>query len=74
MLTGTGSGWLLSCDFCSNETKIDTKEMTDALDQARRKGWRVTRSVGGTPLDRCPCCVEDAGTKQTAPLRLPSRP
>lgn len=72
MITTKRSGFLFSCDFCSTEITIKADEMPDAMTIAHNKGWRVARHPAtGKPLDKCPCCVENAATVVTGPLRFP---
>lgn len=71
MLTKNGSGFLISCDFCSSEAVLHTQEMADAIDAARRKGWSMQSGKQGGVEDRCPCCTEKAHKLRARPVRSP---
>jgi hypothetical protein len=46
--------WIITCDRCGSEC-TPRPERQDALDEARKAGWRLGRKPNGN-IDLCPRC------------------
>lgn len=52
-----GSTFTISCDNCSNYDEMDTGDFHEAVAEAKRKKWKISR-VRDEWTHTCPACRE----------------
>ena len=58
MIEESDIGYAVSCDFCSTETEIQTRDFGWVIKVIKQRGWRISKGPGGEWQHKCPVCVE----------------
>lgn len=59
MIEETDYGMTASCDFCSTEIELQTRDFLHAVKSIKNRGWKVFQNEKGEWQHKCPCCLED---------------
>lgn len=59
MIERTDYGMAVSCDTCSTEIELQTRDFDHAIETIKHRGWKIDRDPEGAWRHRCPVCVED---------------
>lgn len=70
MIEQTEEGSLVSCDECSTELLLKTRNTEHVKNYLADHNW-VFEWKNGQIHFRCPCCADHKSNAQTAPLRFP---
>jgi hypothetical protein len=54
----TDIGYAASCDFCSNEIEIQTRDFQFVVKVIKQRGWKISKGPEGEWVHKCPACLE----------------
>lgn len=60
MLEPSDYGYAASCDFCSTEIELQTRDFMTAVEIIKRRGWKISKGEDGQWQHKCPACAEDS--------------